>query len=85
MEKLPPAFIESINSALKKLAGFKRRAYAAEICIGYFDSSPMKMERALKVGRQMVKLGLAEHTSGIRCIDAYSLRGAKKKRKSTLL
>lgn len=79
MEKLTPQVIESFNSGLEKLTGFARRAYAAEICIKFFESSPTKMERHLKIGREMVKLGLAEHQSGIRCLDAYSLRGAKKK------
>ena len=79
MDKLTPQVIASFNSALEKLTGFSRRAHAAEICIEYFESSPTKMERHLKIGREMVKLGLKEYLSGIRCIDAYSLRGAKKK------
>lgn len=82
MKKLPLEFISTINSALEKLTGFKRRAYAAEICIEYFESSPMKMERALNVGREMVKLGLSEYRSGIRCVDAYNMRGAKKKKRN---
>ena len=67
------------HSALQKLTGYTRRALAAEICIEFFDGSPAKMERHLRVGREMVKLGLQEHYSGIRCLDGYSLRGAKKK------
>lgn len=80
MKKLTPQVIHSFNSALQKLTGFARRALAAEICIEFFDSSPTKMERHLKVGREMVILGLEEHRSGIRCVDAYNARGAKKKK-----
>lgn len=83
MKDLSPQVIDSFNSALQKLTGPARRALAAEICIEFFDSSPTKMERHLKVGREMVKLGLKEHHSGIQCLDGYSLRGAKKKSGTT--
>ena len=83
MKDLSPQVIDSFNSALQKLTGPSRRALAAEICIEFFDSSPTKMERHLKVGRQMVKLGLQEHQSGIQCLDSYCLRGAKKKSGTT--
>ena len=80
MQDLSPEVIDSFNTALQKLTGYNRRAFAAKICIEFFDSSATKMERHLKVGREMVKLGLKEHQTGIRCLDGYSLRGAKKKR-----
>lgn len=83
MNSLSPQLQESFNSALHKLTGQTRRALAAEICIKYFDSSPTKMERHLQVGRAMVQLGLHEHRTGITCVDAYTLRGAKKKKKIT--
>ena len=80
MQDLSPEVIDSFNTALQKLTGYNRRAFAAKICIEFFDSSTTKMERHLKVGREMVKLGLKEHQTGIRCLDGYSLRGTKKKR-----
>lgn len=79
--KLPPEIIDSFNSALSKLTGYLRRAYAAELCEKFFDNSPREMEKVLKVGRAMVRLGLNERRTGIRCLDAYSMRGAKKKKK----
>ena len=83
MQDLSPEVIESFNVALQKLTGHNRRAFAAKICIEFFDSSATKMERHLKVGREMVKLGLKENQSGIRCLDGYSLRGSKKKNRNT--
>lgn len=83
MKNLSPQIIDSFNSALQKLTGSSRRSLAAEICIEFFESSPTKMERHLKVGREMVKLGLQEHLSGICCVDGFSLRGAKKKNGTT--
>jgi hypothetical protein len=70
----------SLNSALNKLTGHKRRQYAAEICEMFFESSARKMERSLKVGREMIELGQHERRTGIQCLDAYILRGTKKKK-----
>ncbi len=77
---LAPEVISSFNSALSKLRGYERRQYAAELCEKFFDSSPRKMERQFDVSRDMVALGLHERRTGIRCLDAYELRGAKKKK-----
>jgi hypothetical protein len=83
MANLSKDTINSFNSALVKLTSSARRCFAAELCIKYFDSSPRKMERTLKVGRAMVSLGLAEYHSGITCSSAFTLRGAKKKNRQT--
>lgn len=78
---LAPEVLSSFNSALSKLTGFTRRQYAAELCEQYFDNSPRMMESHLNVSRAMVELGLNERRTGIRCLDAYSARGTKKKEK----
>jgi hypothetical protein len=79
MDILSSDVLNCFKSALNKLTGYKRRDYAAELCELFFDNSARKMERSLKVGRAMIKLGQHERRSGIRCVDAYNLRGAKKK------
>ena len=79
---LSPTVMSSFNSALSKLTGHKKREFAAELCEEYFEGSPRKMERYFDVGRDMVSLGLHERRTGIRCMDAYKLRGAKKKKQS---
>jgi len=56
MDTLSPAVIESFNLALQKLTSHKRRAYAAELAITYFDGSSRKTERALAVSRQSENL-----------------------------
>lgn len=81
---LAPEIIDSFNSALTKLTGHRRRAYAGELCEKFFDNSPREMEKVLKISRSMVRLGLHERRSGIRCLDAYSMRGTKKKKKRSL-
>ena len=80
MSDLSPEVKQSLNSALNKLTGFSRREYAAELCETYFENSARKMERGLKVSRCMIELGQHERRTGIRCMDAYCLRGAKKKK-----
>ena len=77
---LSPIIMSSFNSALSKLTGYKEREFAAELCEEYFGGSSRKTERYLNVSRDMVSLGLHERRTGIRCMDAYELRGAKKKK-----
>lgn len=79
MKELSSDVLVCYKSALNKLTGFKRRAFAAELCELHFDNSARKMERYLNVGRATIKLGQHERSSGIRCLDNYHLRGAKKK------
>jgi hypothetical protein len=79
---LPQEIKDSFNSALKKLTGFSRREYAAELCAAFFENSARKMERSLKVSREMIRLGQKERQTGIRCLDAYCQRGVKKKKAS---
>jgi hypothetical protein len=85
MVSLSSDVLTCFKSALTKLTGYERRAFAAELCELYFDNSARKMERHLKIGRSTIKLGQHERSSGIRCMDAYKLRGAKKKNRSTLI
>ncbi len=75
--------ISSFNSALNKLTGYNRRQYAAELCEKFFENSPRKMERRLNVSRGMVELALHERRTGMRCIEVFEQRGAKKKKSST--
>jgi hypothetical protein len=80
MLMLSTEILGSFNSALDKLTGYERRQYAAELCEIHFAGSARKMESVLKVSRAMVNLGLHERRTGIRCIDNYKARGAKKKK-----
>ena len=82
MKKLSPIVLSSFNSALQKLTGSKRRSFAAELCETFFDSSPRKMERYMKVSRDMVRLGMDERQANEVCShkDSYNKRGAKKKK-----
>ena len=64
-----------IKDACKRLTGWKRRAYQADIARTYFQGSARKAERELGWGRESVHKGLRETESGIRCRDHYRGRG----------
>jgi len=76
--QLDEDLIDSLKSASAKLTGYQRRAFQAEMALKYCDGSARKAERLFGWGRAAVKLGLNEHRSGFRCVDATSRRGRKK-------
>lgn len=67
-----------IKDAARRLTGFTRRAYQADIAIKYFEGSARKAERAMGWGRKTVEKGLKETKSGIRCLDNFRGRGRKR-------
>ena len=69
-----------IKDACKRLTGYKRRAYQADITMEYFNGSPYKTEREMGWGRECVIKGLKEAQTGIRCVDNFQGRGRKKRR-----
>ena len=79
MSYLDQHILASFNSALSKMTGATRRSYAAELAETYFGGSSRKTERCLNVSREMVQLGLKERETGITCVDAFPLRGRKRK------
>ena len=73
------------KSALSKLTSYRRRSFAAELCVTHFGGSSRKTERALGVSRKVIELGLHENRTGILCIELFELRGRKKKKPSSLI
>ena len=78
MEPLPDDIVETIRSAAKLLTGYRRRRFQAEVALKYCDGSPRHTETLFGWGRVAVDTGLNELRTGIRCLDAYHLRGRKK-------
>ena len=69
---------ETIRSAARKLTGFARRQFQAEVTLQYCDGNPRVAERAFKWGRRTVNTGLNEFRTGIRCVDDFASRGRHK-------
>lgn len=69
---------ETIQSAARKLTGFKRRQFQAEMALKYCRGNARRAERVFGWGRAAVNTGLNERRTGIRCMDDYSHRGRRK-------
>ena len=70
--------IETIRSAARKLTGFARRQFQAEVAIQYCEGNPRAAERVFKWGRKTVDTGLNELRTGMRCVDDFASRGRHK-------
>jgi hypothetical protein len=68
----------TILSAARKLTGFRRRQFQAEMAIKYCRGNPRRAERGFGWGRDAVNTGVNELRSGIRCVENYSTRGRPK-------
>ena len=70
--------VESLRSAARKLSGFRRRQFQAEMAQKYCSGSARRTERVFGWGRDAVETGLNERRTGIRCVDSFHQRGRKK-------
>lgn len=77
-QPLTDGMMEAIKLAVRKLTGFKRREYLAEMTEKYCGGSARKAETVFGWGRVAVRTGLKERTTGIRCLDAFQARGRQK-------
>jgi ABC-type transporter Mla subunit MlaD len=78
MAALTEDVVQTIQSAAKLLTGHKRRRFQAETALKYCNGSARQAEDVFGWGRAAVDTGLNELRTGIRCLDAYELRGRKK-------
>jgi hypothetical protein len=78
LEELTESVKETIKSAARKLTGFRRREFQAEMTIKYCQGHPRRAEEVFGWGRDAVNTGLNELRSGIRCVDVFSARGRHK-------
>lgn len=71
--------IKDLQLAASKLLGAARRSFQAEMALKYCEGSARLTETIFGWGRNNVKLGLAEHRTGITCIGAQAAcSGAKR-------
>jgi Rhodopirellula transposase DDE domain len=78
VEELTESVKDTIKSAARKLTGFRRRQFQAEMAIKYCHGHPRRAEEVFGWGRDAVNTGLNELRTGIRCMDAFSVRGRPK-------
>ena len=76
--ELTESVAATIQSAARKLTGFRRRQFQAEMTIKYCDARPRRAEEFFGWGREAVNTGLNEFRTGIRCCGSFSSRGRRK-------
>jgi hypothetical protein len=77
-DELSQSVKETIQSAARKLTGFRRREFQAEMAVKYCQGNPRRAERTFGWWRDAVNTGLHERRTGIRCLDNFSARGRRK-------
>lgn len=78
LTELTESVRDTIRLAARKLTGFRRRQFQAEMAIKYCRSNPRCAEQVFGWGRDAVNTGLNELRTGIRCVEDYSTRGRPK-------
>src|SRR4051794_39737938 len=67
-----------IRSAARRLTGFQRRAFQAEVAAKLCGGNARQAERRFGWGRETVEKGLHERRTGIRCLEDFVSRGRRR-------
>ena len=67
-----------IRSGARRLTGFRRRAFIAEVTRELCDGNPRQAERRFGWGRETVAKGLHEAERGMRCLEDFAARGRRR-------
>jgi Rhodopirellula transposase DDE domain len=78
MDDSRECFDALIRSAARRLTGYQRRLFQAEVATELCGGSPRLAERRFGWGRETVQTGLQELRSGIRCRENFAAKGRKR-------
>ena len=67
-----------IRSGARRLTGYQRRLFPAEVAIALCGGSARQAERRFGWGRDTVETGLQERRSGMRCRENFAAKGRKR-------
>ena len=67
-----------LRSAAKRLTGYQRRLFQAEVATQLCDGNARQAERRFGWNRDTVDKGLHEFHQGVRCVDNFSARGRQR-------
>lgn len=67
-----------IRSAARRLTGYQRRGFIAEVTQTLCGGNPRQSESLFGWSRDTAALGLAEAQSGLRCVENFQARGRKR-------
>jgi hypothetical protein len=75
MEDSIASYDALIQSGAKRLTGYQRRLFQAEVTTELCDGSARQAERRFGWGRHTVEKGLQELHHGVRCLENFAARG----------
>jgi hypothetical protein len=67
-----------IRSGARRLTGFQRRAFLAEVATELCGGNARLAERRFGWGRETVEKGLHERQTGLRCLEDFAARGRQR-------
>jgi hypothetical protein len=67
-----------IRSGARRLTGYQRRSFQAEVAVELGGGNARRAERRLGWGRETVEKGLHERLHGIRCLEDLVARGRQR-------
>jgi hypothetical protein len=67
-----------IRSGARRLTGFQRRAFQAEVAVELCGGNARQAERRFGWGRETVEKGLHERQTGLRCLEDFVARGRRR-------
>jgi Rhodopirellula transposase DDE domain len=78
MEESIELFDALIRSGARRLTGFQRRDFLAEVATELCGGNARQAERRFGWGRETVEKGLHERRSGVRCLENFAARGRQR-------
>src|SRR4051812_17056949 len=67
-----------IRSGARRLTGYQRRSFQAEVAVELCSGNARQAERRFGWGRETVEKGLQERHHGIRCLEDFVARGRQR-------
>src|SRR3954447_13681477 len=78
MDESADPFDALIRSGARRLTGFQRRAFQAEVAVELCSGNARLAERRFGWGRETVEKGLHERRTGLRCLEGFVARGKRR-------
>jgi hypothetical protein len=75
MDDTTDRFDALLRSGARRLTGYQRRLFQAEVTVQLCGGSPRAAERRFGWGRETVEKGLCESRRGLRCVEDFAARG----------
>src|SRR5258708_12234176 len=67
-----------IRSGARRLTGYQRRSFQAEVAVELCSGNARQAERRFGWGRETVEKGLHERQTGLRCVEDFVARGRRR-------